>query len=372
MRTNKQMSLFEYKTEKNKKFEEKIGFIDTLNLKLSSKKNLNVVSLFSGCGGMDFGFLGDFNIFSSEYEKNPFNIVLANDIDKYACETYRENFDHLVVHDDLKNINLLNYELQDTDIVIGGFPCQDFSHAGNREGTNTKRGRLYKEMKKVVNELKPKAFVAENVDGLRTIRNSNKESTLSQIIKEFVEIGYNVEYQVLNAVDYGVPQNRVRIFIIGVRNDLAKKIYYPLPTHFENSEKNPWRTSYDGIDDLWNKLDDPSINKHSSKDYSKAKFYPGRKMQGNRKIEANKPSMTIRAEHHGNIEGHYKTNNPENPEDMLGWRRLSVRECARLQSFPDNFIFPCSTSQAYRQIGNAVPPILGWHIARSLYYTLCY
>ena len=117
-------------------------------------------------------------------------------------------------------------------------------------------------------------------------------------------------------------------------------------------------------------IDKTEIKNHTSKDYSKAKFYPGRTMQGNCQIKADCPSITIRSEHHGNIEGHYRTNNTDNPTDVTGWRRLSVRECARLQTFPDNFEFPVAASDAYKQIGNAVPPVLGWNIARALYISL--
>lgn len=128
-------------------------------------------------------------------------------------------------------------------------------------------------------------------------------------------------------------------------------------------------TVEEGIDDLWNKIDDSSVFNHSSRDYSKAKFYEGRKMQGNCRIPREKPCTTIRAEHHGNIEGHYRTR--EKPSNKIeNWRRLSVRECARIQSFPDDFEFPCSASQAYKQVGNTVPPILAWYVARSLYETL--
>ncbi|MGO1653028.1 DNA cytosine methyltransferase [Senegalia sp. (in: firmicutes)] len=363
MKKQDQLLLFE--EEKN------TDFIDVNNIDLHSEEKLNVVSLFSGCGGMDLGFTGGFEVFNKKFEENPYKIIFANDIDKFACETYTENFDHKAVNEDLKKVKFEEEITDNVDVVIGGFPCQDFSHAGNRQGTQTERGRLYKEMKKVVSKYKPKAFVAENVDGLRTMKSSTRTSQLDIIIDEFREVGYQVVYKVLNSADYGVPQTRVRIIIIGIRNDIYnQKIYYPEPTHSKESNTKPWMTAKQGIDDLWERLDQTDINKHSSKDYSKAKFYEGKKTQGNRKIDSDKPAMTVRAEHHGNIEAHYRTLIPEEPENMKGWRRLSVRECARLQSFPDDFIFSCSASQAYRQVGNAVPPILGWNIARSLYFTL--
>ncbi len=329
---------------------------------LPKGKTLKILSLFSGCGGMDLGFCGGFSVFGKKYEKNPYEIVFSNDIKERACQTYAYNFSHLPLTGDIKD---LDYSvLPSADIVIGGFPCQDFSLAGKRKGLSADRGRLYLEMKKVIEHCKPLAFVAENVDGIRRTSKGDDASALEIILDDFRSIGYNVAYKALNAADYGVPQNRVRIIIIGVRNDLNKEIKYPA------ANKTPPMTAKEAIDDLWNLIDKTDIKNHTSKDYSKAKFYPGKTMQGNCQIKADKPAPTIRSEHHGNIEGHYRTNNISDPTDVTGWRRLSVRECARLQSFPDSFVFPVASSDAYKQIGNAVPPLLAWHIARALYISL--
>lgn len=223
-------------------------------------------------------------------------------------------------------------------------------------------------MKDVIEYVKPQAFVSENVDGIRKNNKETDTSALDTIIKDFENIGYKVEYKALNAASYGVPQNRIRIIIVGIRNDINKKMIYPKPIY--DLSKNEYRTAKDAIDDLWDKLDNNTIKNHTSKDYSKAKFYPGKKLQGNNRINADKPSPTIRAEHHGNIEGHYRSTNPSNDSDSNYWRRLSVRECARLQSFPDNFEFSSTASNAYKQVGNAVPPILAWEIAKALYESL--
>lgn len=330
------------------------------------EKVYKVISLFSGCGGMDLGFKGDFDVFGEHFKKNPYQIIYANDINESACETYKYNFKEEPYCGDIKSIDI--NQLPNADIVIGGFPCQDFSLAGKRKGLSADRGRLYLNMLDVVKKVKPIAFVAENVDGIRKNKENEEKSALDIIIKDFESAGYNVQYKALNAANYGVPQNRVRIIIVGIRNDLDLKMKYPDET-FGNDIK-PFRTAEEAIDDLWNMIDKTSISNHTSKDYSKAKFYPGKKLQGNNRIAANKPSPTIRAEHHGNIEGHYRSNNPNDINDVTGWRRLSVRECARLQSFPDNFIFPCSSSSAYKQVGNAVPPILAWNVANALYDTL--
>ena len=196
---------------------------------------------------------------------------------------------------------------------------------------------------------------------------------MDTILEAFDKHGYDVQYHVLLAADYGVPQMRRRVIIIGINREYGNlnDEYYPAPLYNENGTdgKNKWLTAKDGIDDLWNKVNKTTIPNHTSRDISKAKFYPGRKMQGNNRISANRPSPTIRAEHHGNIEAHYKTT-LKDTNDMNGWRRLSVRECARLQSFPDTYNFTSSASSAYKAIGNAVPPVLAWNIARSVYYTL--
>ena len=334
--------------------------------KINVGEELSVVSLFAGCGGMDLGFRGDFTVFNRYYEKNPFKIVFANELLEKACMTYEFNFKEKPVCGDIKNIPLSM--IPKADVVIGGFPCQDFSHAGKRKGLTAERGRLYLEMKKVIDHCRPKAFIAENVDGIRTANGKEDFSALEVILRDFKESGYVVKYKVLNASHYGVPQNRVRVIIIGIRSDIQKEPLYPIAMYGPGKKK--MMTAKEAIDDLWDKIDSPDFHNHSSKDYSRAKFYTGRHLQGNNRINADKPAPTIRSEHHGNIEGHYRSFDESNPADMSKWRRLSVRECARLQSFPDDFVFPVSSSDAYKEIGNAVPPILAWNIARAVYLSL--
>lgn len=342
------------------------------------KSDYNVISLFSGLGGMDLGFRGNFNFLEEEYPKNPFNIVFANDIFKQAAEIYESNFKHKVEQRSISDLDL-NCDLPhiNIDVVLGGFPCQSFSYAGKRKGLNDPRGQLYKEMIRVIEHYKPKLFVAENVDGIRNSKKNHDgididESALDIILKDFKKVGYDVQYHLLNAADYGVPQVRKRVIIIGIRSELGstKNVFYPKAQFSELGINTPmWRSAKDGIDDLWDKVNSPYISNHTTRDISKAKFYEGKKMQGNNRIFANRPSPTIRAEHHGNIEAHYRTTLPDE-NNVSGWRRLSVRECARLQSFPDDFIFTASASSAYKAIGNAVPPVMAWHIARAVWYTL--
>ncbi|SDQ58481.1 DNA cytosine methyltransferase [Streptococcus equinus] len=365
--------------------------INANNVSTINKKKLNVLSLFSGAGGMDLGFQGNFDYLGTHYEENPFSIVFSNDIFKQAADVYEDNFHHKVERRSISDLELedidkaieknTNQTISDIniDVILGGFPCQTFSYAGKRGGLSDPRGQLYLQMIRVIKHYKPKMFVAENVDGIRNSRkniegeNVNR-SALDTILEDFDKAGYNVQYSVLNSADYGVPQTRRRVIIMGIRKDLGDIInqYYPAKIFDETGEitGNKWKTAKEGIDDLWNKINTPTIYNHTSRDISKAKFYPGKKTQGNNKIDANRPSPTIRAEHHGNIEAHYRSLEGFEPDDMRGWRRLSVRECARLQSFPDDFIFTTSASAAYKAIGNAVPPVMAWNIARSVYYSL--
>lgn len=339
-------------------------FIDTANLgiNLLTDRPLKVISLFSGAGGKDLGVLGGFEIFGRNYGKNNFEIVYANDILDHACKTYNYNFEHKAEVGDIREVDVT--KLPRAEVVIGGFPCQDFSVAGNRKGFDSERGLLYLQMKRVIDEVHPYIFVAENVEGLT---NLNGDETLEKIKADLRSSGYVVEHRLLQAADYGVPQSRKRVFIIGFRNDFIQNVSipYPLETHGEK-QQHPWMTSKEAIDELWDELDSGKYYNHSSKDYSRAKFYQGRKMQGNNRIFADRPSPTIRSEHHGNIEGHYRTLNGVETDDVSQWRRLTIREVARLQTFPDNFVFPVSASSAYKEIGNAVPPVLAWHIFRAI------
>lgn len=360
-------------------FSENTKLINSFDIKNTERtKKINILSLFSGAGGMDLGFRGDFDYLGTHYDKQPSNLIFANDIYKQAAEVYEVNFGHEVERRSITDIKVNELPQENVDIILGGFPCQAFSYSGKRKGLSDPRGQLYLEMIRVIKHYKPKMFVAENVDGIRNSRKNDKGkavdvSALDVILEDFDKAGYAVQYQVLNAADYGVPQSRRRVIILGLRKDLGTSddVFYPEKLFDQTGEitGNKWLSSKDGIDDLWGKINDPNILNHTQKDYSKAKFYPGKKMQGNNRIAADRPAPTIRAEHHGNIEAHYRTT-LEDENDMNGWRRLSVRETARLQSFPDNFNFACSASAAYRMIGNAVPPLMAWHIARSVFYTL--
>lgn len=313
-------------------------------------KKYSVISLFSGCGGLDLGFVGDFSFLGKKYSKRNFDIIWSNDFDKNACLTYEKNFNKKIIHGDITQIvagilpNSFSKPLpKRADIVLGGFPCQDFSIAGKRRGFNTKRGNLYKSMVEVIKKTKPILFLAENVRGLLNINNG---TAIEIIKKDFEAIGYDVEYRLFHVANYGVPENRERVIIIGLNKDMKLPPFeFAKPTH----SKEKWITAEKAISDL-EKKNEGEIANHF---WSKAKHFPG--TQGNSKISKDKIAPTMRAEHHGNIEYHWN-----------GKRRLSAREAARIQSFPDNFIFMPSTSSAYRQIGNAVPPVFSWHLAKAI------
>ncbi len=307
-----------------------------------------VLSLFSGCGGLDLGFRGGFNFLGKEYNKNNFDIIWSNDIDKNACITYSKNFSHNIVCADIRDLLSNKYiDLLDepiplkTDIVLGGFPCQDFSHAGKRKGFDSKRGTLYQTMLEIVKKTTPMLFLAENVKGLLTM---NDGDAIKQIVSDFEQLGYNVSYKLLLTADFEVPQKRERVLIIGTRKNLLPNFEFPkLVTNKDN-----WISLDNAIGDLENKAEG-SIENHF---WSKAKKNKG---QGNNAVSKHQPGPTMRAEHHGNIEFHWNEK-----------RRLSAREAARIQSFPDDFIFYPSTSSSYKQIGNAVPPVFAWHIAKHI------
>ena len=178
---------------------ENVKRINAEKVKSNSKK-YNVVSLFSGCGGMDLGFNGGFTFLGKKYDENPFDIIFANDILKQAADMYEDNFGLPVERRDIKELDInKNFPNKPVDVVLGGFPCQSFSYAGKRQGLSDLRGQLYLQMIRVIDHYKPKMFVAENVDG---IRNSLKDkdgqnvdtSALDTILKDFYKHGYNVQY----------------------------------------------------------------------------------------------------------------------------------------------------------------------------------
>lgn len=300
------------------------------------RKAITVVSLFSGCGGMDLGFVGGFDFLGQHYDKTGLDIIWANEINPAACATYRANLGNHIIVGDINNVidELPSY----ADVIIGGFPCQDISINGKMLGVKGKRSGLYTAIVQAVERINPKIFVAENVGGLLLKQN---ESSLNKILEDFNSLGYNINYKLYRASDYGVPQTRERVFIIGTRKDMPE-FTPPTPTCDRHI------TAQEAISDL-ETLD---ANEEFSHIWSLANVSGE---QGNRRLIADRPGYTIRAECHGNIQFHYSLP-----------RRISMREAARIQSFPDSFRFLSKLRESERQIGNAVPPVLAWHVAKAV------
>jgi len=307
---------------------------------MDNQETITIISLFSGCGGMDLGFLGGFEFLGKKYKKNKFEIIWANEINIPACNTYRKNIGNHVIEGDIQQkIKMLP---QYADVVIGGFPCQDISINGKMKGIKGKRSCLYTSIIDTVKKIQPKIFIAENVKGL--LLKSNTDS-LKKILNDFNSLGYNISYKLYDAAGYGVPQTRERVFIVGTRKDISNFVH-PAPV----CEKPV--TAKEAIGDL-EKLNENDAFNHI---WSKANKNTE---QGNRKLIANRPGYTIRAECHGNIQFHYTLP-----------RRISMREAARIQSFPDTFLFQAKLRETERQIGNAVPPVLAWYIANAAQETI--
>lgn len=303
-----------------------------------TRKIKKVVSMFSGCGGMDLGFIGSFRFNGRKYDRLPFEIVWANDMDESACETYRKNLGHDIHCGDINT--LLDTLPKRADVLIGGFPCQDVSINGTKTAERGARSTLFRAMQEAIRRVNPRIFIAENVKGILM---SHSQALYSEMMQGFDMLGYKMNAQVYLAADYGVPQMRERVLFVGTRKS-APVFNHPLPV----LQQNNWVSALSAIDDLSNM----EIDKKMSHIWSAAKPSPE---QGRRKLVADRPSSTIRAESHGNNQFHYALP-----------RRISLREAARLQSFPDDFTFVHGMRRTERQIGNAVPPVLAWHVAYAV------
>lgn len=301
---------------------------------------MKVVSLFSGAGGLDLGFINAGH-----------KIVWANDNYEDAVETYKLNIGHHILCKDIREVD--SAEIPNHDILIGGFPCQGFSLANTGRTEKDERNKLYLEFLRVLKDKQPMFFVAENVKGILSL---GKGEVFKMIISDFSKAGYKVIYKVLNTADYGIPQTRQRVIIIGTRENSEFKINHPIATHTNKvnlfNELKPWVTIKEAFKDLPNPDSNHNLSNHT---YSKFKLkFNG--YIGNRAINPDKPAPTItaRGDSKGGVVVLHHPNNK---------RRMSVRETAVVQSFPLNFEFYGCNSSAYRQIGNAVPPKLGQAIA---------
>jgi DNA (cytosine-5)-methyltransferase 1 len=412
--------------------------------KQTKSKTLNVLSLFSGCGGMDLGFEGGFSVLSScvneiltpqfidkkidenyvQLKKTRFKTVFANDILTDARNAWvnhfsKRGYDAELFHTDsivdLVKLHNSGFNVfpENIDIVTGGFPCQDFSLAGKRNGFESHknhigeiikddapsaetRGQLYMWMKQVIEITKPKIFIAENVKGLVNL--SNVKDIIQKDFSSAGDNGYIVlNPRVLHAANYGVPQSRERVIFIGIRKsalnkealkELEKETIsekfnpYPKPTHAYTVEGEKLKKHVE-LNEIFNLLEEPEKTTDlSQRFFSKAK-YMGSHCQGQTEIKPTGIGPTIRSEHHGNIEFRRlsKENGGKIDKELskgLQERRLTPRECALIQTFPPDYdfvierkdgrkgTFLVSPSQAYKIIGNAVPPLLAYNVAKRI------
>lgn len=304
---------------------------------------MNVVSLFSGAGGLDLGF-----ILAGHH------IVWANDLYEDAVQTYKKNIGSHIICDDIKNINTA--DIPDCDVVIGGFPCQGFSVANWKRHSGDARNELYKQLIRVIKDKKPKFFLAENVKGLT---NMEKGEVFKLVLKDFKSLGYKVKWKILNAADFGVPQTRQRVIITGVRNDIDFEYEFPTPTHNKNGEKGlkKWVSVTEALKGIPDPDGENNLVNHT---YSKYKLNFSNYI-GHRKLDPEKPAPTVTAR--GDNKGGVVILPHPNAQ-----RRMSCREVATIQSFPMEYEFIGSNSSVYRQIGNAVPPLLGKVVAEQFNY----
>lgn len=301
---------------------------------------MKIVSLFSGAGGLDLGF-----------KMAGHTVIWANDLYSDAVETYKANLGNHIFCKDVCMVD--EKEVPDCDIIIGGFPCQGFSVANIKRSADDERNQLYKQLIRIINAKQPKFFLAENVKGLYSLA---KGQVLKMILDDFTNLGYKVQAQILNAADYGVPQLRQRVFIIGVRNDLSFEYEFPLKTYCANGSNGlpKWVSVGEALAILPNPDEPNDIPNH---DYSKYKLrFNG--YIGHRTIDPLKPAPTVTArgdDKGGVVVLHHPSNE----------RRMSCRELATVQSFPIDYAFSGTRSSVYRQIGNAVPPLLACAVAKQ-------
>lgn len=300
---------------------------------------MRVVSLFSGAGGLDLGF-----------KMAGHDIVWANDLYEDAVETYKYNLGNHIICKDIANID--TKEIPECDIIIGGFPCQGFSVANMKRHESDERNALYRQLIRVIEAKKPKFFLAENVKGLISL---GKGAVFNMILNDFSQLGYKVSYKILNAADYGVPQTRQRVIIVGVRNDLEFEYVFPTPTNDRTGENG--LPLWISVGEALSHIPDPdSPNELSNHEYSKYKLQFNGYL-GHRALNPEKPAPTVTAR--GDNKGGVVILPHPN-----GTRRMSCRELAAVQSFPLDYKFLGNRSSVYRQIGNAVPPLLGYAVAK--------
>ena len=329
---------------------------------------VKVASLFSGCGGLDLGF-----------GQAGFKVSYANDIDRDVWETFEKNSG--VQIDRRSLFGIPSSDIPSADGIVGGPPCQSWSLAGAMRGIDDERGKLFYEYIRVINDKKPKFFVAENVPGMLSSTHANE---FKKIISKMASLGYSVTYHLYDARDYGVPQERRRIIIVGYRKDLGISFSPPQPTHskeptlsLDSSRLEKWVALEEAIGDLPEAVPALARNMHNpSEKFPNHEYMTGNfstiYMSRNRRRKWDQQSFTIQAG------GRHAPLHPASCQmEKVGedrwvfsgdkYRRMTVREAARIQTFPDSFTFYYSNvSKGYKMVGNAVPVKLAFAIASQI------
>ena len=324
---------------------------------------MKIISLFSGCGGLDLGF-----------ERAGFEIPIANEYDPTIWETYKINHPSTkLIEDDIRNIKESDFP-NDVDGIIGGPPCQSWSEAGSLRGINDSRGKLFYDYIRILKSKQPKFFLAENVSGMLADRHSE---AVRNIIEMFKECGYDLTVSLVNAKDYGVPQERRRVFYIGFRRDLGVHFKFPMGSTADDKKKLTLR---DTIWDLqYTAVPAGTRNYHNPKAINNNEFFTGAYspifMSRNRVKGWDEQAFTVQAS------GRQCQLHPQAPkmrfieqnkrEFVRGkehlYRRMTIREIARIQGFPDDLKFIYNyTDDAYKMIGNAVPVNLAYEVAVAI------
>ena len=311
-----------------------------------------VVSLFSGCGGADLGIIGGFTFNKKKYDALPFQLIYASDIDQRALNTHKLNFSsEETVCADICNIP--SEDIPEHDVLVGGFPCQSFSTVNPNKDPFDDRANLYKQMVRIAADKKPKIVIAENVKGFMTL---HRGQIFKRVIKAFEDAGYVMYTQLINAADYGVPQKRERVILVGIRKDLKLAFQFPAKTH-----ENAWTPLSVAVPELAIQEQKYYFSERAVQGMKNAKNNMKRGLYQN----LNEPCLTVTS-HLAKV-----SLNSRDPVLLVDaekelYRRFTPREAARIQSFPDTFEFAGSETDAYRQIGNAIPPVMFWHISNAV------
>lgn len=314
---------------------------------------MRVLSLFCGCGGMDLGLLGGFDYLGQYYPTLDYEIVKAIDNDPYCTKIYNHNFKHKCEVLDVRSLEIS--ELPDIEVLIGGFPCQSFSISAQnppRLGYKDERGMLFFEMVKILKEKKPRFMIAENVKGLLS---ANKGKAFPMIIQEFEKAGYHIKFKLFNASEFGVPQKRERVIIVGFR-EYSDYTHFSFPKATTLFKKVP-------LCRVINEFDNHNERLFFSEKAVNGMMLVRDKMNKGRVQSLNEPCNTI-SSHLAKV-----SLNSTDPVLFINgrYRRFSSNECARIQSFPETFQWDSvSETKQLKAIGNAVPPVLMWHIANAL------